>query len=488
MDAKSLSMFRMIYCCYALVNIPSRAYRTLGQPAERFDPPPGIASLLPSFPSYTLVLVLNLAVIASLFCLAIGFKTRTASLLVVALGLVLNAWHYSLGKIDHELMFYIAPLFLAFSGWGRHYSLDAKRENQESLGKSDIQSARCIALFALACGLGFATAGLAKAYSGWLSPDQPAALGHLAKYYYFQERHTVLAGYLMDHGSQFFWELNDWLTVLFEIGFLLAVIHRFAFQLFLVLAVIFHLGVWLLMSIDFTQNLIAYAVFVPWLLLLPRAGAIGQAKASATISVAALVFFLLLSVAAMVVLVTQESRILAFASTPVAVILFTIGIGFVLGWLIYAIFRLISGFKDLSLLQVGNVPSDTPIIYFDGHCGLCNTWVDEVLKRDHSRTFRFAPLQGETAKRNFGDSARPDNPDTIILQDQSGTYQRSTAVLRVMSQLPRLAGLAKVLLLIPMPIRDAGYAAVAKHRLRFFGGHKQACRMPTEKEIGVILP
>jgi hypothetical protein len=50
-----------------------------------------------------------------------------------------------------------------------------------------------------------------------------------------------------------------------------------------------------------------------------------------------------------------------------------------------------------------NAPSapeaEQPVIFFDGICGLCNRTVDFVIARDHSRLFRFAPLQGETAQR-----------------------------------------------------------------------------------------
>ena len=41
----------------------------------------------------------------------------------------------------------------------------------------------------------------------------------------------------------------------------------------------------------------------------------------------------------------------------------------------------------------------TNVVFFDGVCGLCNRFVDFVLSRDRRAAIRFAPLQGETARR-----------------------------------------------------------------------------------------
>src|SRR6266853_5446132 len=39
-----------------------------------------------------------------------------------------------------------------------------------------------------------------------------------------------------------------------------------------------------------------------------------------------------------------------------------------------------------------------PIILYDGVCGLCNRFVQFVLKRDHKDRFRFAALQSKFAR------------------------------------------------------------------------------------------
>ena len=41
------------------------------------------------------------------------------------------------------------------------------------------------------------------------------------------------------------------------------------------------------------------------------------------------------------------------------------------------------------------------IVYFDGVCGLCNRFVDFLLKRKNVSHFQFAPLQGQTASEQL---------------------------------------------------------------------------------------
>ena len=42
--------------------------------------------------------------------------------------------------------------------------------------------------------------------------------------------------------------------------------------------------------------------------------------------------------------------------------------------------------------------AEHPLLFFDGVCGMCNAFVDFIMKRDPQGHFRFAPLQGDTAK------------------------------------------------------------------------------------------
>ena len=136
----------------------------------------------------------------------------------------------------------------------------------------------------------------------------------------------------------------------------------------------------------------------------------------------------------------------------------------------------------------------TNVVFFDGVCGLCNRFVDFVLSRDRRGAIRFAPLQGETAKRRPNAECREPNAidstfSTVVWSDSRGAeFLRSAAAVRVLWQLGGVWWLIGWLLwLIPLPLRDLGYRVIAANRYRLFG-KKETCRMPTAAERARFLP
>jgi len=129
-----------------------------------------------------------------------------------------------------------------------------------------------------------------------------------------------------------------------------------------------------------------------------------------------------------------------------------------------------------------NAPS---VIYFDGYCGLCNGFVDFVLARDRARRFRFAPLQGTTARARFGDPGDVD-PTTILLEEEGTVFERSTAALRIITAIGGIWRFAGLLRLVPRFIRDAVYDWIARNRYGWFG-KRDSCRLPSPEERAVFL-
>ncbi len=130
---------------------------------------------------------------------------------------------------------------------------------------------------------------------------------------------------------------------------------------------------------------------------------------------------------------------------------------------------------------------DHPIVFFDGVCGLCSHAVDFAMARDANATFRFAPLQGETAHAMLPE-ADTANLNSMAVAIDGKIYRRSSAVVRMLWGLGpfwRLCGW--LLWLIPLPLRDLGYKVVAKWRYRLFGKH-ESCRLPTPEERERFLP
>jgi predicted DCC family thiol-disulfide oxidoreductase YuxK len=127
------------------------------------------------------------------------------------------------------------------------------------------------------------------------------------------------------------------------------------------------------------------------------------------------------------------------------------------------------------------------IVFFDGVCGLCNASVDFILTRDSRLRFRFAPLQGDTARQELP-PADWERLDTLILLTPQGSYRRSAAVVRILWGLPGVwPTLGTLLWLIPKPLRDLGYRIVSANRLQWFG-KKETCRLPTLEERDRFLP
>lgn len=136
----------------------------------------------------------------------------------------------------------------------------------------------------------------------------------------------------------------------------------------------------------------------------------------------------------------------------------------------------------------------TNVVFFDGVCGLCNRFVDFVLSRDRRGAIRFAPLQGETAKRvvsaqwRVPTSVPPSFPTIVWLDSEGKEHVRSSAVAGVLEQLGGIWPLVGYMLwLIPRPLRDLEYRIVAANRYWFFG-KRETCRLPTPAERDRFLP
>jgi predicted DCC family thiol-disulfide oxidoreductase YuxK len=132
-------------------------------------------------------------------------------------------------------------------------------------------------------------------------------------------------------------------------------------------------------------------------------------------------------------------------------------------------------------------PPTHPIIFFDGECGLCHRFVNFVCKADKKAVFRFAPLQGETAKAILPPGPTDPGQWSIVYLDEHGLYRRSDAALEVCRRLGGWWKLWYLFVLVPRPLRDALYRLIAHNRYRWFG-KREVCRLPTPGERERFLP
>ncbi|WP_158277369.1 DCC1-like thiol-disulfide oxidoreductase family protein [Opitutus sp. ER46] len=118
-----------------------------------------------------------------------------------------------------------------------------------------------------------------------------------------------------------------------------------------------------------------------------------------------------------------------------------------------------------------------PVLLYDGHCALCHGVVRLLLRLDRRERLWFAALQSEPAQRFLRQHGLPlATFDTVVFVpdwaqlDRPDFHQESAAVvaaLRTCGALGRVLGAA--LWLVPRPLRDWAYRAIARRRKRLLG-------------------
>jgi len=127
-----------------------------------------------------------------------------------------------------------------------------------------------------------------------------------------------------------------------------------------------------------------------------------------------------------------------------------------------------------------------PVVFFDGLCGLCNGFVDRLIRWDKRQVLRYATLQGSTAAAKLPPDKTQDL-STIVYFDGQRTWTRSGAALRILMRLGGVWKLSGIFLIVPGFLRNWVYDLVARNRYQWFGKH-DSCRIPSPEERALFLP
>ena len=120
-----------------------------------------------------------------------------------------------------------------------------------------------------------------------------------------------------------------------------------------------------------------------------------------------------------------------------------------------------------------------PILLFDGHCNLCNTWVQFIVKRDSSSTIRFASLQSLAGRRLLEEHKIDENYiESLVFFEEERFSVSSNAALRTLSYLDSWQKHLIFLAVVPRSLRDLVYRFIARNRYKWFGRREQ-CMIPT---------
>jgi hypothetical protein len=257
--AETLAWLRIIYAASALVVfVPLSAVSLGGAPAGFYFAPLGPMALLDGYPSHTVLIAAEVAARVALVFLLVGLRTRAAGITFGVLEIFLAGVRYSSGKIDHDLlMLSIVPIVMSFSAWGTALAFDARTNPERESPR--LGSAGPVALVALATGFTFFTSSWWKAVTGWLTPDGSATHAWMQYYVSIGQGHWINER-LVTWDLPFMWKGLDWATLLFEGVFLLFIWRRNWLRWFLLVAIGFHIGTVVLMSIDFSRLLVAYLI------------------------------------------------------------------------------------------------------------------------------------------------------------------------------------------------------------------------------------
>ena len=148
--------------------------------------------------------------------------------------------------------------------------------------------------------------------------------------------------------------------------------------------------------------------------------------------------------------------------------------------------------SDLKKSKSIPLSSQAPVIFFDGVCGLCNSFVDWTISLGKPvEHFLFSPLQGSTALKTLDRTSIEDLSSVVVVLNGQH-YRKSSAVLMIFKScvgaeyLP-IRMISNLLLTVPVGPRDWLYDQVAKRRYELFG-KKDSCRIPTPEERKRFLP
>lgn len=268
--ARDLARFRILFSVGSLLTLFDFSWFS-HFPSAMFLPPPGPFQLFAGFPPEPVAIALEIGVALAFASLALGYRTMAAGWAASILMIIGFGFTYSLGKIDHPILFAIAPALLGFTGWGTELSVD------RMLGRTAPVRLWPLRLLALLIGIGFFTAGLAKLRAGWLSPATQAVRREFLNAYTSGNDGGVLPWLVTIHAPAA-WEVLDWAVVVLELSVILCALSWATFRVAIALATLFHLGVLVLLTISFGFNVLVYGAFVEWRRVPVRAPAwIGRA-------------------------------------------------------------------------------------------------------------------------------------------------------------------------------------------------------------------
>lgn len=141
--------------------------------------------------------------------------------------------------------------------------------------------------------------------------------------------------------------------------------------------------------------------------------------------------------------------------------------------------------------MTGDAMEGRALMLYDGLCGVCNSAVQWVIKRDHGDRFRFAPQQSALAaailsRNGIDHQAMLDSNSVYMVLHAGAKDERLLTQSDVTVHLLMLLGgrwriLGRLLRAVPLFVRNFAYRVFARNRYRLAGQY-EVCPLPSEAE------
>jgi predicted DCC family thiol-disulfide oxidoreductase YuxK len=119
------------------------------------------------------------------------------------------------------------------------------------------------------------------------------------------------------------------------------------------------------------------------------------------------------------------------------------------------------------------------VVVFDGVCNLCSHTVQFILAHEKSPSLQFASVQSAAGARIMHQHGLdPKDAKTFVLVERGEAYFQSEAAIRIASHLRQPWRALGLLRIVPRPVRDWLYDAVARNRYRWLG-RRDVCMVPS---------
>jgi hypothetical protein len=250
---KPFGLLRILFAVQVLAT-PRGVLWVAEVPAQFFNPPPGPFSILSGPPSSEFLIAFTVVRALIAVWLLIGWRTLYASVAMTVALIVGSGLGYSFSKVDHFILYDLAPLAFGIAGWGAAFSLDALRRRSRTHGYP-------MFLFGLVVAFALFTAAVPKFRGGWWNPAREATRLYVSRDAFAGPAPGPLGELLLSIDSTPFWKLLDYGTLFAEGWLIVAVFFPGLFRIGLMLITLFHIGVFATLGIDFFNNIWAYAGF-----------------------------------------------------------------------------------------------------------------------------------------------------------------------------------------------------------------------------------